>query len=197
MTRSPASTFGKRNAATPTRANVAPPAPGQAAVVAEAAFFAEARREIATRDAPARVVPVSVRAAVLAAIVVSCFLVSLDIGKTASVDPALTPLLEMEGLKDAAAKAMPAMILLSLVGGVRIAAATLLIAHRLLAWAGQTSPVAYAIGGAALTVAYAGALMALTHQPPTHGWLVDLAAGAGSGFFYRMFAGAGPEDSKV
>jgi hypothetical protein len=185
MQRSPVPIFGKRHATTPM---ATPPASD------DAAFFAEARREIAADATRPRVVPVSVRAAVLASIVVGCFLLSLDIQGASTVNPNLTPLLEMEGLKGVAAQAMPYMILLSLLGGVRIAAATLLIAHRVLAFAGQTSPLAYALGGAALTAAYAGILMALTHQPPTHGWLVDLAAGAGSGFFYRLFAGARPPD---
>ena len=185
-------TFGKRNRAspaprpTPAAASAAPPP----AVADHAAFFAAARHEVEAPDTRPKIVPRSFRAALLAGLVVAFCLAGLDITKAAALDPALDPLLQMSGLAGSIGQALPYMIALSLLSGARTAATTLLIAHRLLAWGGQSSHLAYAAGGAAVAALWTVLIFVLLHHAPTHGWILDIVAGAGAGFFYRMFAGA-------
>ncbi|WP_158807419.1 hypothetical protein [Beijerinckia sp. L45] len=186
-------TFGKRNRASAApRQNLAPtPAAGPAvAIPDQAAFFAAARQEIDPPDTRRKIVPRSFRAALLAGLVVAFCLAGLDITKAAAVDPALEPLLKMSGLLANIGQALPYMIALSLLSGARTAATTLLIAHRLLAWRGESGYLAYAAGGAAAAAVWTVLVLVLLGHAPTHGWVLDIAAGAGAGFFYRMFAGA-------
>lgn len=180
--------FGKRNRTRPALRPL--PDPVAVAVVDQAAFFAAARQDFDAEDSRAKIVPRSFRAAMLAGLVVAFCLAGLDITKAAAVDPALDPLLQMSGLAGSIGQALPYMIGLSLLSGARTAATTLLIAHRLLAWAGQSSHLAYALGGAAIAATWAALVFMLLGHAPTHGWGLDIAAGAGAGFFYRMFAGA-------
>jgi hypothetical protein len=179
-------TFGKRNRTPP---RPAPSIPAAVAVADQAAFFATARRDVEETDERPRIVPRSFRAALLAGLVVGFCLAGLDVTHGVATDAALDPLLKASGLLGDVEKALPWMIALSLLSGARTAAATLLISHRLLAWAGQSTHFAYAAGGAAVAAVYAALVGALGH-PSHHGWIIDLAAGAGAGFFYRMFAGA-------
>ena len=54
---------------------------------------------------------------------------------------------------------------------------------------GQTSHLAYALGGGAAAAAFAAALMMALGQAPAHGYAIDVLAGVAGGFFYRVFAG--------
>ena len=182
--------FGKRNAAAARGAAAALPPPPSIP-------WQEAWPEVDGAEGRPRIVPRSGTAAILAGLVVGFCLAGLDITRAAVPDPALAPLIGLvapDGI--GTTSALPAMIVLSLFSGARIAAMTLLLSHRLLHGAGWTSHAAYALGGAAAAAAYAGVVMAFGH-PPVHGWILDVAAGGGAGFFYRMFAGARPEPAKT
>jgi hypothetical protein len=180
--------FGKRNrpSAPPRR----PASSAPAAAPDQAAVFAAVPSTVEEHDTSRRVVPRSFRAALLAGLVVAFCLAGLDITRAAAVDPALDPLLKMSGLLGDVGQALPYMIALSLLSGARTAATTLLIAHRFLAWSGRSSHLAYAAGGAVTAALWAALVVVLLRHTPTHGWLLDVAAGGGAGFFYRMFAGA-------
>ena len=180
--------FGKRNR--PSAPPRLPASPDAAAAPDQVAIFAAVPSTIEEHDISRRVVPRSFRAALLAGLVVAFCLAGLDITRAAAVDPALDPLLKMSGLHGNVGQALPYMIALSLLSGARTAATTLLIAHRLLAWSGRSSHLAYATGGAVTAALWAALVVVLLRHTPTHGWLLDVAAGGGAGFFYRMFAGA-------
>ena len=177
--------FGKRNRAAPaaTPARLAPsrvaPEPDRRAVFAAATVEAEA-------DAPARAVPHSLRAAVLAGIVVACGLAGLDATQKIAALRGLT-----EAMPDQSEVRLlgPALILLAVLGGGRSAATSLLLAHGALDRAGRTGHLAYALGGAAAAAAFAAALVLVLGRAPAHGFAIDILAGAAGGFFYRVFAG--------
>ena len=186
--RSPQS-FGKRNRVVPT---VAPARLASPRVALEAdphrAFFAAAMVETEA-DAPATgavEVPRSLRAAILAGIVVACGLAGLDATQKIATLRGLT-----EAMSDQPQVRLlgPALILLAVLGGGRSAATSLLLAHGALKRAGQTGHLAYALGGAAAAAVFAAALMLVLGQAPAHGFAVDILAGAAGGFFYRVFAG--------
>lgn len=190
----PAPTFGRRSA--PARASrpVAPKAPA-AATIDHAAFFAAARAE--TEETPrARTVPRSFRAALLAGLAVGCCLGGIDATRAGDTLRTLS-----SGLlpADAAPRLVPVVILLGLLGGARAAATSLLVSHAVLRRLGLTAHLAYAAGGAfvaaafsLLAVAWAQTGFVGSDTLPTHGLALDIAAGAGAGFFYRVFAGAAP-----
>jgi hypothetical protein len=188
MQRSSAREFGKRQ---PVRRAVPAPKVPLALPAEQAAVFATIRQELGDAiPAQLRAVPRSFSAAILAGLVTGFFMAGLDISQPAPADAALQPLLERAGIENLAGQAEPYMIALSLLGGARAAATALLIAHRLLAKAGQTSLIAYALGGAAINALFADLLFGLSGIPPRHGWPLEIAAGAAAGFFYRLFAGA-------
>jgi hypothetical protein len=180
--------FGKRNR--PSAPPLLPVSSVAAAAPDQGAFFAMARPDLEAPDTARKVVPRSFRAALLAGLVVAFCLAGLDIPRAAAVDPALDPLLKMSGLLGDVGQALPYMIALSLLSGARTAATTLLIAHRFLAWSGRSSHLAYAAGGAVVAALWAVLVVVLLGHTPTHGLMLDIAAGGGAGFFYRMFAGA-------
>ena len=187
MQRSSAREFGKRQ---PVRRTVPAPPPPLVEPVEQAAVFAAIRQELGDAiPAQPRAVPRSFSAAILAGLVTGFFMAGLDIGQPVPADAALQPLLESAGIDNVAGQAQPYMIALSLLGGARAAATALLIAHRVLAKAEQTSLVAYALGGAAINFLCADVLFGLGGIPPRHGWPLEIAAGAAAGFFYRLFAG--------
>ena len=181
--------FGKRNrtvaAAVPTR-----PSPPRVDLQDDAhrAFFAAARGESDTNGltASAVEVPRSLRAAVLAGIVVACGLAGLDAAEQIATLRGLT-----EAMPDQSGVPLlaPALILLAVLGGGRAAATSLLLAHGALKRTGQTGHLAYALGGGAAAAALAAALMLVLGHAPAHGFAIDILAGAAGGFFYRVFAG--------
>ncbi|MCX8255212.1 membrane protein of unknown function [Beijerinckiaceae bacterium RH CH11] len=189
----PAPTFGRRSA--PTRAPRRDVPAATAAVVPpdHAAVFAAIRSD--TIEEPTeRVVPRSFRAAFLAGLVVGCCLAGLDVTNAGETLRALTSGL-LPG--DATPKLVPVVVLLGLAGGARAAATSLLLAHGMLRRLALTHHVAYALGGAAVAgaLSYLTALVAQTGLLdagllPSHGLAIDTAAGAGAGFFYRVFAGS-------
>jgi hypothetical protein len=197
----PAKPFGRRNAAP------AGPAPGLAATPAAALSYPlipPAEDDEAELPMPVTpgVVPRSFRAAILAGLVVGCALAGFDTGQGPRIDAALKPFLELDGVAEFLAKtgfsthpgaqATPYLIAFSLIGGARLAATTLLIAHRLLHWLGQTGFGAYALASGSVSAAYTALFLILGDVPPAHGWAVDIAAGAGAGLLYRMLAGVKP-----
>lgn len=156
-----------------------------------AAFFAEARRD-ATQVAPdsrALVVPRSYKAAFLAGLVVGCALVGFSVTGAPTTDP-FAEIGQAFGTSIDTRGALPVVLLLGLFGGARAAAMTVLPVHGLLTKVEQTSHAAYAAGGALAAVALAGVLLLVLGHAPAHGWPVEIAAGAGCGFLYRVFAGA-------
>ena len=184
----PAPVFGKRSAPRPAPPRVAPPTD-------HAAFFAAARADAAD-EAPARVVPRSFRAALLAGLVVGCCLAGLDATRAGETLRALSG-----GLVSAedAPRLVPVVILVGLLGGARAAATSLLVAHAVLRRLGLTHHLAYVAGGAMVAAAFSIAAAALSQTGlvdaealPSHGLALDALAGAGAGFFYRVFAGAAP-----
>jgi hypothetical protein len=187
MQRAPVREFGKRQ---PVRRAI-PAAPVPCEIPAEhAAVFTAIRHGLGDAiPAQQRAVPRSFNAALLAGLVTAFFMAGLDIGQPSPVDAALQPLLDRVGI-DGFDQARPIMIALSLLGGARAAVTALLIAHRLLAKVGHTSLAAYALGGAAANAIFAEIIMAISGIPPHHGWPLEIAAGAITGFFYRLFAGA-------
>lgn len=180
--------FGKRNrvVSAPLEAR---PAQSRADVEPDPhrAFFAAARAEIEVAG-PARAleVPRSLRAAILAGVVVACGLAGLDATEKIAALRGLTEAMpDTPGLRLLA----PALILLAVLGGGRSAATSLLLAHGVLRRLGQTGHLAYALAGGAAAAAFAGALMLVLGRTPAHGFVVDILAGAAAGFFYRVFAG--------
>ncbi len=188
----PAPTFGRRSAPVKATRAVAPATP-VALAPAHAAIFAAARAEI--EEAPQqRAVPRSFRAALLAGLVVGCCLAGLDVTRAGETLRTLSAGMLPD---DAAPRLVPVIVLLGLFGGARAAATSLLIAHAVLRRCGLTTHLAYAIGGAMVAAAFSSlaaavAQIGLAETLPTHGLALDIAAGAGAGFFYRVFAGAAP-----
>ena len=179
--------FGKRNRIAPAAAATTLQARADGDADPHRAFFAAARAESEGATPSRKVeVPRSLRAAVLAGIVVACGLAGLD--ATAKISA-------MHGLAEAMPDlpemrlVIPALILLAVLGGGRSAATSLLLAHGALKRIGLTGHLAYALGGGAAATALAAALMLMLGRPPAHGFAIDVLAGAAGGFFYRVFAG--------
>ena len=189
----PSSTpFGKRNRPALPRATAA-----AATLVPQAALFAEIRAEAEAVETRPLVVPRSFRAAILAGLVVGCCLAGLDATRAGDM------LRDLPGAAVGASplgdpvKLLPVFLILGLLGGARAAATNLLVAHWLLRRAGWTHHLAYALAGAIVAAGVAGLAQAIAFTGLMdsaglrgHGLLLDMAAGAGAGFFYRVFAGA-------
>ena len=181
--------FGKRNRA-PVAAGVvrpAPPPPAADANAHRAVFEAWRAEEAGPEPSAASEVPRSLRAAVLAGIVVACGLAGLDATERIA---ALRGITEAIPGRPEVPLLVPALVLLAVIGGGRSAATSLLVAHSVLSRAGRTGHLAYTLGGAAAAAALAAALLLALGQAPAHGFAVDVLAGAAGGFFYRVFAGA-------
>ena len=154
-----------------------------------AAFFATLRASMEeTETAVPLAVPRSFRAAFLAGLVVGCALVGFKV----TDDAAMGPLAGLAGLGVSPRAMLPALLVIGLVGGARAAAVTVLVVHHILAKAEQSSPMAYAAGGALASGVLAGVMLLALRHAPAHGWAVEIAAGAGSGWLYRVFAGTKP-----
>jgi hypothetical protein len=185
---SSAPVFGKRQAAVQ-----ASPGPSAAPVSDPAAFFAAARAEIEEErsDGTSYVVPRSLKAAFLASLVVGCGLAGLNIAEPSGSSPftaiatALGAPPEVLGTRGVS----PALVLIGLLSGGRVGALTVVFIHTGLARLGRTGHAAYALGAAAAAAAMSGALFVVTGEPPAHGWVIELLAGAAAGFLYRVFAG--------
>lgn len=180
--------FGKRNRVAPVSpAAVARSMAASADADPHRAFFAAARAETDPIEAGGAVeVPRSLRAAVLAGIVVGCGLAGLDatekLAALHSLGDALPGQAELRLL-------LPALMLLAIVGGGRSAATSLLVAHNVLTRMRQTGHLAYALGGGVASVLFAGLFLLVLGHAPEHGIAIDVLAGAAGGFFYRVFAG--------
>ncbi len=188
----PQTTFGKRQRWTsvePPQRTTAPGGDPALLSPQHAAFFASLRaeQEAHQTDAP-RAVPRSGRAALLAGLVIGCALAGFDVTGNRSAGD-IAALAGAFGLTLGAASVLPGLILLGLVGGARASAMTVIAVHGVLHRVGQTGFFAYGMAGAAAALALAALIAALFGHAPAHGWLVEAAAGAGSGFLYRVFAG--------
>ena len=179
--------FGKRNRVALPAATKAIPTHAGVEVDPHRAFFAAALAENDEAAPDRRVeVPRSLRAAVLAGIVVACGLAGLDATEKIA---ALHGLSEAMPDRPEVQLLAPALILLAVLGGGRSAATSLLLAHGALKRLGQTGHMAYALGGGMAAAAFAAALMLVLGQTPAHGFAIDVLAGVAGGFFYRVFAG--------
>ena len=188
MQQSPTRQFGKRQPVQ--RGSRAVPAAREAgerhAEERHAEVFATIREDLAAQAPAPRTVPRSFRSAILAGLVTGFFLAGLDIGQTTTGNAASW----FDAGGSLTGVPQPLVLVSSLLVGARAAATALLLAHFCLAKFRQTSLFAYAIGGGAINMAFAEALMLISGEPPRHGFAVEIAAGAAAGFFYRLFAGS-------
>lgn len=86
---------------------------------------------------------------------------------------------------------VPIVLLIAMAGlwsGARASALALLFAHKILARLGRTSLLAYSLGGAAASLAYAVIAALLWADPTPLSIATDTLSGLGAGFFYRLFA---------
>lgn len=193
--------FGKRNAPRPAAAPVAKMAASASDALDEipaeqATFFAAVRSELGQSEEARRlVVPWSFKAATLAGLVVGCALAGFDVTNQAA-DGRFRVVAGLFGLQVDQRWLLPAMLALGLFAGARVSAMIVLGVHAVLGWAGETGHVAYLLGGAAASVAFSAAMLAVAGHPPAHGFLVELMAGAGAGLCYRAVAGARPAGAK-
>lgn len=86
---------------------------------------------------------------------------------------------------------MPLTVLIALAGlwsGARASALSLLFAHKALARMGQTSLMAYSLGGAAACLGYAFIASLFGGETTPASIVMEAVSGFGAGFFYRLFA---------
>ena len=135
--------------------------------------------------ASAGAVPWSARAATLAGLSAAC----LQAGRVVLSPQSAVPDLSSFGVHIDASSgvAYPALIAFGLWSGGTSAAQTMLLTHFGLRAAGQTSPVAYAIAGAAMGAGLSWATVLLMGGEPA--MVADATLGIVSGFLYRVFAG--------
>jgi hypothetical protein len=193
----PAQPFGKRGRSTAKSARpsvVAPSVCAQSATVPAAltlppelvASILQPEARVASSESMARKasVPRSLRAALLAGLCVGFFSAALNITATPSLGKELAPLLGDMALP------LPAIsIFLGLWSAARTSMMSLLVTQRILNYCRWTHHIAYALGGGATALAYAGVIHLLGPGLPHHGFGVEFITGLGAGFFYRLFAG--------
>jgi hypothetical protein len=150
---------------------------------AAAAFAADERLRRA--DPMPTVVATSVRAGLLAGLVVSFLHASVGLEQSAALSRQIGTL-EINGMP---VPILPLVILSGLWEGARVSAFALCVVHALLRRLGRIGLADYAIGGGAVAALYAGSAEALGFGPPTHGWSFEIAAGLLAGLLYRLFAG--------
>jgi hypothetical protein len=86
---------------------------------------------------------------------------------------------------------VPIMLLIAMAGlwsGARASALALLFAHKILARLGRTSLLAYSLGGAAASLAYALIAALLWADATPLSIATEALSGLGAGLFYRLFA---------
>lgn len=178
-------TFGKRRSPT----DVDPPRSGVVSATlpdATSAFLAKERQIRAPEvRRPARV-PNSIRAGLLAGLVVSFMNVGLGIELSTEFGQQFAAL----AVDGQPVPILPLILLGSLWSGARATASALFIVHWLMKRLGRTGHVGYAACCAGVAVLYAAAVQALGLGVPDHGWPFEIIAGAAAGFLYRLFAGA-------
>ena len=191
--------FGKRGS-TAQRAQVARPRAGQASVELSSTGvpISELAKTLMVStgggsDAPvssksAGQVPRSWRAAILAGAAVSCLNAGFVILKAKNGSAEMGAMLQMAGVDEA--RSLPILLAASLWTGSEAAATTVLFAHSGLKRIGQSSILAYALAGAAVTGIFTALTQALGMGGGEYGWPIEIATGAAAGFFYRVFAGA-------
>jgi hypothetical protein len=197
MMSKPTPTFGKRGRPPPLRA--APP-PRPAPAVSETSESGVPLSDLAAALMPSpadaeaderrarRTVPYSLRAGLLAGLVVSLMQAGLVIVAAKAQSASLAGLAAMTGVSPQ--DMLPLVVAGSLLDGAQATGFTVLTAHSVLKRFAVTGHAAYALGGAAAAAVYAVGALLLGFGAPAHGWAIELATGLGAGFFYRVFAGA-------
>lgn len=213
MSTPPAKSFGRRTwAESPTRAPAAKPRaaatnlPSNLPPDLVAALVRGSGPRPTTSAGHAAVISVawSVRAAVLGGLIVGLINAAarattfLSFGGLAGADklPLENTLLnqfapEALGHASLGQAVVPIAVLVALAGlwsGARASAFALLFAHKILARLGQTSLVAYSLGGAAASLAYALIAALFWAETTPVSILIETLSGLGAGFFYRLFA---------
>ncbi|MGP8231233.1 MAG: hypothetical protein ACLQL2_01010 [Methylovirgula sp.] len=206
MSMPPAKTFGRRGLAQAPRGaaparpntrpaeNLAPTLPREIV----AAIMSGPDGGSAVRAKPSEVTRVgwSFRAALLAGLIVGLINAAaratsfLSFGSLGGLDKLPLDTLGLGQISLGEAK-VPVMLLIAMAGlwsGARASALALLFAHKILARLGRTSLLAYSLGGAAASLAYAlvAALFWADATPFSIG--MEVLSGLGAGFFYRLFA---------
>ncbi|MBV9633695.1 MAG: hypothetical protein JOZ40_03615 [Methylobacteriaceae bacterium] len=184
MDQTPPPVFGKRR---PVQADI--PArslpPAEAPLSMAALSFVEAEREAGVEASGTATVPNSIRACILAGLVVSFASAALGIEQSAALS-------EQVGSISVNGQPIPTMVLIilgSLWTGARASAFSVYIVHTMLQPIGRTGFLDYALGGACAAGLFAGAVQFLGFGAPPHGWTFDIGAGFAAGAFYRLFAG--------
>lgn len=148
-----------------------------------AALLRPQQPENAAEPAKAGKIAWSLRAAVLAGLVAG--LLNAAVRATSILD--LGGLFDQVPLGEAKMPVAVMLVAAGLWGGARASALALLCAHSLLGRLGRTGYLAYALCGAAASLAYALLATALGFGPD-HSLIVDGLSGLAAGFFYRLFA---------
>ncbi len=207
MSMPPAKTFGRRGVApgprgpAPARPNPRPSeklAPELPREVVAAVLAGPRDDASAARPQPSGITRVgwSFRAAVLAGLIVGLLNAAvratsfLSFGALGGLDKLPLGDIGMGQISLGEAQ-VPIMLLIAMAGlwsGARASALALLFAHKILARLGRTSLLAYSLGGAAASLAYAlvAALLWADATPVSIG--MEALSGLGAGFFYRRFA---------
>ncbi len=185
--------FGRKGAPAGRRRETASPTPPPADVDADAAltpelaalarglFDAKSSAETSTIAA----VPWSMRAAMLAGVFAALLQSGMQVAGAQGM-LGIIPGLEID--PGVGSVLTPVLLLSGVLGGGRIAAFAVMMAHVPLRALNQTSPAAYAIGGAVAGAlqAYVGALLAGGEAAI----IAEAVTGLAAGFLYRVFAGA-------
>jgi len=199
-----AKTFGRRNlpsetqvparfAAASPRLPVALPESGkkpniEAAALFAAALAAERQAAEAGGSHGSRMVPKSVRAALLAGLVVALLHTSLDLGTIIALG-------QQSGTVSVGGHTMPMgpMLLIDgLLSGARWSTIGLLSVRALLTQLERTGFGAYALCGGGVALLYALLMQTLGWGDQVADLPMDIGTGAAAGFFYRLFAGTKP-----
>jgi hypothetical protein len=204
MSQPPVKTFGRRGLAppprNPARENLRPKQGSTPELPREivAAVMVDRRANAGGHPKPPQVTRVgwSFRAALPAGLIVGLLSAAtrvtgfLGFGARGGLDT--LPLgnigLGQISLGEAKAPILAAIAIAGLFSGARASALALLFAHKILARLGRTSLLAYSLGGAAASLAYAlvAAVFWADATPLSVG--TEALSGLGAGFFYRLFA---------
>jgi hypothetical protein len=174
-------TFGRRGGA-PSALTTATPSTAQPARLAD---IVPAR---SAADESRRLVPRSLRATLLAGLVVGL----VQAGIAAQAPPVPDLLADALGGASPASAVLPFALTSGIASGVLDAFGALALVRGLLNKLGRTGPLDYALGGGALALASALAGHLLGLGGLGQDLPLDMALGAVAGFLYRLFAGTRP-----
>jgi len=131
----------------------------------------------------------SYRAAILAGLIIAIMTAAANatFAMRSNADSGLLNLLGLGGAGKGTL--LIGLMLAALWSGARTSALCLLIVHRLLAAAKQTSYWTYILGGGAVALAYGLLVQLIGDHTPPGGLPLEAFSGMGAGLFYRLFAG--------